>query len=324
MSNKNVETSAILKTLSEVEELIKSSGYKLKKDDSEDDKEMEEAGLDAPVHEGEEGDAESPDSLAQAGADVEPEPEMGNESSEEAPEMEEAPAEEGDHDDAEEIMAELQALPSEELQGLIEMLQHELSSRDEGSEEEAPEMEEEPSDFSMEKSKEGVDWHNEGKGGLPTKDEWRRMQAAKKKDQKSQTRSGKPLDDSRSPKPDADNAEMQKMYSEMKKSLDALAKENASLKKSVAKLESARKSTPVTKPVASNKKTVEVMEKSQKEPEVLSKSEVVDFLMNERKGGNTKVNSDLVWAATRLDNQNDIKEFYKKASIAGINIPSKK
>ena len=103
---------------------------------------------------------------------------------------------------------------------------------------------------------------------------------------------------------------------EMKKSIEALKNENSSLKKSLK--------APASKPALFNKNTkVEVLEKSAKPVEFLSKSEVVTHLENLRKSGNRSVDTDMIWSANRASTPEDIKSVYESAKLKGITLPTK-
>lgn len=102
--------------------------------------------------------------------------------------------------------------------------------------------------------------------------------------------------------------EMAKTMAEMKKSIDSLRAENASLKKSA----------PVSRPAAMNRAEVQTMAKSDAVPEMLNKSEVVEYLLN------TKAPVDLVQDASWANSPSAMRDVYSKAELKGIKIPTKK
>ena len=102
--------------------------------------------------------------------------------------------------------------------------------------------------------------------------------------------------------------EMAKTMAEMKKSLDSLRAENVSLKKSA----------PVSRPAAMNRAEVQTMAKSDAVPEMLNKSEVVEYLLN------TKAPVDLVQDASWANSPSALRDVYSKAELKGIKIPTKK
>lgn len=102
--------------------------------------------------------------------------------------------------------------------------------------------------------------------------------------------------------------EMAKTMAEMKKSIDGLRAENASLKKSA----------PVSRPAAMNRAEVQTMAKSDAVPEMLNKSEVVEYLLN------TKAPVDLVQDASWANSPSALRDVYSKAELKGIKIPTKK
>jgi hypothetical protein len=119
------------------------------------------------------------------------------------------------------------------------------------------------------------------------------------------------------PAPDMDKAippmhkamdDMKKTMDEMKKSLDGLRAENASLKKSA----------PISRPAAMNRAEVQTMAKSDSVPEMLSKSEVVEYLLN------TKAPVSLVQDANWANSPAELRDVYTKAELKGVKIPTKK
>ena len=102
--------------------------------------------------------------------------------------------------------------------------------------------------------------------------------------------------------------EMAKTMAEMKKSLDGLRAENTSLKKSA----------PVSRPAAMNRTEVQTMAKSDAVPEMLNKSEVVEFLLN------TKAPVALVQDANWASSPSELRDVYSKAELMGVKIPVKK
>lgn len=102
--------------------------------------------------------------------------------------------------------------------------------------------------------------------------------------------------------------EMAKTMAEMKKSLDGLRAENVSLKKS----------SPVSRPAAMNRAEVQTMAKSDSVPEMLNKSEVVEYLLN------TKAPVALVQDANWASSPSELREVYSKAELMGVKIPTKK
>lgn len=110
--------------------------------------------------------------------------------------------------------------------------------------------------------------------------------------------------------------------------MDAMKAENISMRKSIqamnASIESLKKSlaTPAAKPASMNKPT-QVLNKSVKEPELLSKSEVIEHLETLRKSGNKAVNVDLMWTANYAKTPEEIKDVYHAAKLKGITIPTK-
>jgi hypothetical protein len=102
--------------------------------------------------------------------------------------------------------------------------------------------------------------------------------------------------------------DMKKTMDEMKKSIDSLRAENASLKKSA----------PVSRPAAMNRAEVQTMAKSDAVPEMLSKSEVVEYLLN------TKAPVSLVQDANWASSPAELRDVYTKAELKGVKIPTKK
>lgn len=101
---------------------------------------------------------------------------------------------------------------------------------------------------------------------------------------------------------------MAKTMAEMKKSIDSLRAENASLKKS----------TPVSRPAAMNRAEVQTMAKSDAVPEMLNKSEIVEYLLN------TKAPVGLVQDANWASSPSELRDVYTKAELMGVKIPTKK
>lgn len=100
----------------------------------------------------------------------------------------------------------------------------------------------------------------------------------------------------------------------LQKTVDSIKAENAQLKKNAAK--------PTTKPAATNK--VEVLEKSVKQPERLSKSEVVNHLLGEVRKGNRNVTRDDVALANAARTDDDLNYVFESLKNKGIEIPAKK
>ena len=132
------------------------------------------------------------------------------------------------------------------------------------------------------------------------------------KRQGSQSPEGAPAPEAPVPAP---SPEMEAMKSEnlnMRKSLQTMEKEIAALKKSVS-----------AKPVSMNKPPLAVAQKTTKEMEPLSKSEVITHLESLKKSGNRKVDTDLIWAANACKTVEEMKDVYHAAKLKGIDIPSK-
>jgi hypothetical protein len=112
--------------------------------------------------------------------------------------------------------------------------------------------------------------------------------------------------------------------------LDAMKSENMAMRKSIqamnASIESLKKSlakpAPATRPASMNKPT-QVLNKSVKEPELLSKSEVIEHLETLRKSGNRKIDTDLMWTANYAQSDEEMKGVYHAAKLKGIEIPTK-
>jgi len=117
----------------------------------------------------------------------------------------------------------------------------------------------------------------------------------------------------------ASSAELDAMKSEniaMRKSIQAMTVSIEGLKKSLSK------PAVANRPASMNKPT-QVLNKSVKEPELLSKSEVINHLETLRKSGNRSIDTDLMWTANYAKSDEEIKEVYHAAKLKGITIPTK-
>lgn len=273
-------------------------------------------------------------------AEEEQEAPESEEESQEPEEMEEG-SESDEHEEAEGSLDEKVAeLSDEEIQTLMSAIQAEMSKRGSGDD----------SEESMEKaSKEGVEWHNEGKGGLPTYEEWKRLKTAEKKDKSKASSSSATVEKSDSSSkidwkkvkadPKAPGAEKEKEHEEwlkqkkekpdekMEKSLQAALKKIDELssqvdefRKSQARRVEYKESMPTQK-YADPKITV--LEKSSTDDSkiVMTGATLANWLISEQAAGNRKVNSDLVTKANLSKSVEDASEFYKELERIGIKAP---
>lgn len=102
--------------------------------------------------------------------------------------------------------------------------------------------------------------------------------------------------------------------SSLKKSVDGLTAENAKLKKAAAK--------PAARPAASNK--VEVLEKSVKAPERMTKSEATNYLLGQMRNKNKTVKADHVALVNAARSEDDLTYAYQVLKDEGVEIPAKK
>lgn len=109
--------------------------------------------------------------------------------------------------------------------------------------------------------------------------------------------------------PEADDG-MKKQMDEMQKSLATLKSENETLKKAMK--------LPAPKAAVSQK--IEVMEKSVKQPEALSKSEIVDSLYRLQKSGDRRVDTDLIWFANKAKSAEELASVVEIAKLKGIKL----
>lgn len=254
---------------------------------------------------GDEGEAEA----APEEADSSEEPEM--EKAEEEPEAEESESEEGEEEqepESEEESGDLGSkvaeLSDEEIQTLMAAIKAEMSNRGSNAD----------SEDSMEKaSKEGVEWHNEGKGGLPTYSEWKRLKAAEKKDEKKSPSSA-PAEKS------GQEETMEKSLKAALKKIDALSAQIDSLKKSNSK-KVERKETMPAQRYADPKVTVLEKSVSEDSKVVMTGATLANWLISEQAAGNKKINSDLVTKANLSKSVEDASEFYKELERIGIKAP---
>ena len=181
-----------------------------------------------------------------------------------APEGSEGAPEAGsDSMDVESIAKELEGMPNEDIQTLIEILTNALQTRSGG----APE------------------------GSAPAAE------------QSLTTPS-----ESAAPAIDEEKEGMKQQMAGLQKSITALKSENESLKKSMK--------FPAPKKVPT--KNVEVLEKSEKQPEALSKQEVIDHLYRLQKSGNSNIDTDLMWYVTRSKTPEELKTATEMCKIKGI------
>lgn len=238
------------------------------------------------------------------------EPEMEKADEQEAPEAPEAEENEEESSESEEseesgdLESKVAELSDEEIQTLMAAIKAEMSNRGNSDD----------SEESMEKaSKEGVEWHNEGKGGLPTYDEWKRLKGAEKKDKKKEPSSP-------SMEKSGHEETMEKSLKAALKKIDALSAQIDALKKSNTKKVEHKETMPSQR-YADPKVTV--LEKSVPEDSkvVMTGATLANWLISEQAAGNKKVNSDIVTKANLAKSVEDASEFYKELERIGIKAP---
>jgi hypothetical protein len=107
---------------------------------------------------------------------------------------------------------------------------------------------------------------------------------------------------------------LQKSIAELTKKMDDLTAENNRLKKSVAP----------SKPAVMNKKEVQVLSKSEDAaPEMLSKSDCTEYLLNQQRQGNRAVTTNLLQEFTWANTPGELREAYRKAELKGVKLPVK-
>ena len=178
-------------------------------------------------------------------------------------EGEAAPEAGADSMDVESIAKELEGMPDEELQTLIEILSHEMQSRSGAAPEAGAPAAEQPLTTPSESATPAMDEEKEG---------------------------------------------MKKEIDGMQKSMAALKSENEALKKSMK--------LPATK--AAPGKNIEVLEKSVKQPESLTKQEVIDHLYRLQKSGDRRIDTDLMWFVTKVKTPEDLTNAIELAKLKGI------
>jgi hypothetical protein len=126
--------------------------------------------------------------------------------------------------------------------------------------------------------------------------------------------------------PPADPAmkSMKEDFAALTKSLATMADAIGSLSKEVVTLKTAPKvaSKVVTKPIASNKQNIQVLEKSAPVKQRLTKSETIAFLETEQRKGNKNVNAGLFADIIKADTQ-VLNQIQDSLAVQGIELPKK-
>ena len=123
---------------------------------------------------------------------------------------------------------------------------------------------------------------------------------------------------------------MHKGYDEMQKSFAAFAdKVTKSLSDLSKKIEAKPSKSPAKAKMAYGKADVDVLEKSDSTPKSteksssFSKGETIEFLMNRQRAKDPLVKSQLVYEASRINenDENSLKDFHRKLAKSGIQLP---
>lgn len=123
---------------------------------------------------------------------------------------------------------------------------------------------------------------------------------------------------------------MHKGYDEMQKSFAAFAdKVTKSLSDLSKKIEAKPAKKPAKAKMAYGKADVDVLEKSDSAPKSpeksssFSKGETIEFLMNRQRAKDPLVKSQLVYEASRINenDENSLKDFHRKLAKSGIQLP---
>ena len=108
----------------------------------------------------------------------------------------------------------------------------------------------------------------------------------------------------------------------MQKSIEALVAQNEKLAKSVTELKAEVAKKPVvvaSKPAAMNSPKVETLSKSDEQPEMLSKSEVLAHLSGKKGSGFIQ----LIHSANQADSVDRLRKVYQEADRLGVKLPYK-
>ena len=97
------------------------------------------------------------------------------------------------------------------------------------------------------------------------------------------------------------------------------------LQKTVTDLTKKLDQKPVVanKPVAMNARDVQTLEKSEQVPEMLAKSDLLDFVRTEQRNGNKKIDTAMVFDITTASNPDQMRRVYANAEQKGIKLPMK-
>jgi hypothetical protein len=293
---------AIAKTMSEVQALLKSWDG-LAKAEPEEEAAPEAAapeaeGQEAPEAEG----AEAPESDELA--------EQAEAEGQEAPEAEGAEGAEGQGSEEDEMAQHAAELSDEQLESMIAVLQAEVEKRHAAQGAEAPEAEgAEAPEESLEKE-----------GGFlndldPAKTDAFTKGFMGKTDGGPQLDPQKVADFQKGFMGKSAEAEMKKMVKSMKSEIEGLRKTVEDLRKS--------RSLPAQRAAIAGSVSAKQKTTQTATARTLSKSETIDFLLGEMRGGNRNVTSDLVAVTNAVRDDRELAEAHSRISSAGIKVPTK-
>jgi hypothetical protein len=118
---------------------------------------------------------------------------------------------------------------------------------------------------------------------------------------------------------------LEEKMEKMAKSMESLLEHNQRLEKSLAELKARPASKPASRPAPMNSTEVPTLRKSADEPpEMLAKSDVVNYLLSEQRNGNRKITPAMVSYANDAESPEALRRVYAAAEGAGIKIPHKK
>lgn len=113
-------------------------------------------------------------------------------------------------------------------------------------------------------------------------------------------------------------AKMAKSVAEIADAVRSLSGEVGVLKKSSV---AARQSNVTSKPAATGSRSVQVLQKSNEPKERLNKSDTLNYLLSEQRGGNKKVNSDMIATVNACQSENELATAQKDIEKIGIKLP---
>ena len=113
-------------------------------------------------------------------------------------------------------------------------------------------------------------------------------------------------------------ASLSKSVAEIAEAVKSITGEVGTLKKSAA---AQRQTTVTSKPSATTSRNVQVLQKSAEAKEKLNKSDTLQYLLSEQRGGNKKVNTDMIATVNACQSDSDLANAQRDIEKIGIKLP---